>query len=308
MRRTIREADLNDYLYFAVAVEHGGFAAASRALNIPKSKLSRRIAGLENRLGVRLIERSTRRFRVTELGRTFYERCRSILDEAEEAEAAVAEARTDPHGDVRVSCPTGLMKIVSPALPQFLRRFPKVRLHLVASDRPMDLIEDGIDVAIRVRTKLDDSAALTVRMLGISRKILVASPDYASGLGGSIDDIAAATTLGTSEEAGENEWSLVAKEGATRRIKHEPRLRSGDFVVVRQAAIEGLGIALLPDHLCREEIAEGKLVQVFDDWRAADGVVHLVFTTRRGLPVAVRAFIDHLVAAFRPEMLSHAAS
>jgi DNA-binding transcriptional LysR family regulator len=208
MRRTIREADLNDYLYFAVAVEHGAFTAASRALNIPKSKLSRRIAGLEDRLGVRLIERSTRKFRVTELGRTLYERCRSIRDEAEEAEAAIAEPRTD----VRMSCPTGMMDIVAPTLPQFLRHFPKVRLHVVATDRPVNLIEDRVDVAIRVRTKLDDSTALTMRTRGVSRKLLVASPECASSLGESIDDVAVAATLDTSENTGEIEWTLIGKD------------------------------------------------------------------------------------------------
>jgi len=170
MRRTIREADLNDYLYFAVVVEHGAFTAASRALNIPKSKLSRRIAGLEDRLGVRLIERSTRKFRVTELGRTLYERCRSIRAEAE---AVIAEPRTD----VRISCPTGMMDIVAPTLPQFLRHFTKVRLHGVATDRPVTLIEGRVDVAIRVRIKLDDSTALTMRTRGVSRKLLVAVPN-----------------------------------------------------------------------------------------------------------------------------------
>ena len=227
--------------------------------------------------------------------------------QAEAAEAAVAEARADPHGDVRVSCPTGLMDIVVPALPQFLRQFPKVRLHLVSSDRPVDLIEDGVDVAIRVRARLDDSRALTMRTLGVSCRILVASPAYAASLGESIDDLAKAATLDTSENIGDIEWTLIGKDGASRRIRHEPLLRCNDFTALREAAVAGLGVALLPDHLCRQELARGKLVQVFDAWQAADGIVHLVFTTRRGLPVAVRALIDHLVAAFRPELLSHAA-
>src|ERR1700759_2635791 len=137
MNRTIKDTDLNDYFYFAEAVEHGGFGAASRALRIPKSKLSRRISGLEERLGVRLIERSTRHFRVTELGRSFYQRCRTILEVAEDAEAIVAEARSEPNGDVRVSCPTGLVEIVGPTLPHFLRQFPNVRLQMLALDRPV---------------------------------------------------------------------------------------------------------------------------------------------------------------------------
>src|SRR5579864_5862418 len=113
-------ADLNDYVYFAEVVAHGGFAAAGRALHQPKSKLSRRVAGLEARLGVRLIERSTRRFRVTELGQAFYERCRAIMLQAEDAEVVVAEALAEPHGRVRFSCPTGLVETLSPSMPGFL--------------------------------------------------------------------------------------------------------------------------------------------------------------------------------------------
>jgi len=137
-----------------------------------------------------------------------YERCRSIRDEAEEAEAAIAEPRTD----VRMSCPTGMMDIVAPTLPKFLRHFPKVRLHVVATDRPVTLIEDRVDVAIRVRTKLDDSTALTMRTCGVSRKLPVASPECASSLSESINDVAVAATLHTSEKTGEIEWTLISKD------------------------------------------------------------------------------------------------
>ena len=120
--------DLNDYAYFAEVVAHGGFAAAGRALREPKSKLSRRIAGLEERLGLRLIERSSRRFRVTDTGQAFYERCRAMLAEAEQAEALVMQARAEPHGRIRVSCPTGMIEAISGLISSFLARYPKVRL------------------------------------------------------------------------------------------------------------------------------------------------------------------------------------
>ncbi|QGZ93734.1 LysR family transcriptional regulator [Terricaulis silvestris] len=304
MRRTIVDTDLNDYLYFAEAVAHGGFAAASRALGVPKSKLSRRIAGLEARLGVRLIERSTRKFRVTELGCDFYQRCRTIRELAEDAEAVLAATRTDPHGELCLSCPTGLLEIVVPTLPQFLIQFPKVRLKMLATDRQVDLIEEGVDVAIRVRANLDDSAALTMRKLGISRKILVADRQLAATLDSDIAKLEGACTLATSEEPSESEWTLIGKHGAVVKIRHEPRMRCSDFSAVREAATRGLGIALLPDHSCRDYLEQGKLVRVYPEWRGPDGFVHLVFTTRRGLPIASRALIDHLVSAFRPELLS----
>ncbi len=304
MSRTINDADLNDYLYFAEAVTHGGFAAASRVLKIPKSKLSRRISGLENRLGVRLIERSTRRFHVTELGRSFYERCRTILEVAEDAEAIVAEARSEPRGGVRFSCPTGLLTIVAPTLPHFLRQFPSVRLQMLAIDRPIDLIQEGVDLAIRVRTTLDGGTTLKMRSLGVSRKILVSNQRLADTLDSDIAQLSKLPTLSTREEPGETEWTLIGHGGRTTKIRHEPRMSCSDFSTIREAAAEGMGIALLADHACRDDLAKGRLVRVFPDWHSPDGIVHVVFTARRGLPAAVRAFLDHLVSVFPPGILS----
>jgi DNA-binding transcriptional LysR family regulator len=289
--------DLNDYVYFVEVVAHGGFAAAGRALREPKSKLSRRIAGLEARLGARLIERSSRRFRVTEVGQTFYERCRAMLLEAEQAEALVAEAQAEPHGRIRFSCPTGLVELISRLVATFLDRYPKVRLQLVATDRPVDLIEERIDVALRVRTAVGSDAALTMRFLGPSTRILVASPQMASRTRG-IERLGLLPTLATSDDPGEVEWHLEAEDGRTHVLRHEPRMSCGDLAAVRDVAIAGLGVALLPDHITRQALEEGRLVHVLPEWRGQRGMVHLVFTTRRGLPPAVRVLIDQLAASF----------
>jgi DNA-binding transcriptional LysR family regulator len=304
MSRTIKDADLNDYLYYAEVVAHGGFAAASRVLHIPKSKLSRRISRLEDRLGVCLIERSTRHFRVTDLGRSFYLRCRAIIEEAQLAEAIVAEAKSEPRGDVRFSCPTGLLEIVAPTLPLFLTRYPDVRLQMLAMDRPVDLLHEGVDLALRVRTKLDGGTTLKMRSLGISRKILVSDRQFAAAIGGDIDKLGDVPTLGTSEEPGEAEWTLVGPSGQTKRVRHDPRMRCSDLAAIRDAAAMGMGVALLPDHTCREHLAQGKLVRILPEWHSPDGFVHVVFTARKGLPAAVRAFLDHLIEAFPPGMLS----
>src|SRR5580693_2337871 len=172
--------DLNDYALFAEVVIHGGFAAAGRALRAPKSTLSRRIAGLEARLGVRLIERSTRRFRVTEVGQAFYERCRMIVMDVQQADAVVSEALGEPRGVVRCSCPLGLVEALSPTFSSFMRSFPKARLQVVAVDRAVGLIDERIDVAIRVRAALGTDAAPTMRTLGRSSRILVAAPALAA--------------------------------------------------------------------------------------------------------------------------------
>lgn len=288
--------DFNDLAYFAEVVAHGGFAPAGRALREPKSKLSRRIAALEERLGVRLIERSSRRFRVTEVGQAFYERCRAICEEGEAAEALVAAAQAEPHGRVRFSCPTGMVELVSQILPAFLTRYPKVRLQLIATDRAVDLIEERIDLALRVRVALTSDASLTMRSLGRSARILVGSPQMASRLGGDIARLAQFPTLGSSNDIGEVDWHLERSDGAVHTLRHEPRMTCEDFAAVRAAAVADLGIALIPDHICASEIAAGRLVHLLPDWRGQLGIVHLVFTTRRGLPPAVRALIDHLAA------------
>ena len=292
--------DLNDYMLFAEIVGHGGFAAAGRALRMPKSTLSRRVAALEARLGVRLIERSTRRFRVTEVGQAFHERCRAILLDVQQAEAAVSEALSEPRGVVRVSCPLGLVESLSSVFLGFLQRFSKARLQVVALDRPVDLIAERIDVAIRVRTSLDTDAALTLRTLGRSSRILVAAPSFlAACAGGDIAVLTQLPTLATTDQMGEIVWDFKDAAGNPRSVRHEPRMTCVDFAALRDAAVAGLGIALLPDHACRNQLAGGQLVHVFPGWRTEEGIVHLVFTTRRGLPPAVRAFIDHLAGSFR---------
>ncbi|UHS59970.1 LysR substrate-binding domain-containing protein [Agrobacterium vaccinii] len=295
--------DLNDYAYFAEVVAHGGFAAAGRALREPKSKLSRRIAGLEDRLGLRLIERSSRRFRVTDTGQAFYERCRAILAEAEQAEALVAQAQAEPHGRVRFSCPTGMVAPISALISSFLLRFPKVRLQLVATDRAVDLIEERIDLALRVRASLTSDAALTMRSLGASIRILVACPQLASQVP-SIEHLNIFPALSTDHASDDFEWHLEAEDGRKHIVRVQPRMGCEDMATVRDAAINGLGVALLPDHVCRDALEAGKLVRVLPAWGGLQGIVHLVFTTRRGLSPAVRALIDHLASGFPRDALS----
>ncbi|MGO6902059.1 LysR family transcriptional regulator, partial [Rhizobium ruizarguesonis] len=141
--------DLNDYYYFAAVVSSGGFASASRDLKIPRSKLSRRVSRLEDGLGARLIERSTRHFRVTEIGQAFYERCQTILQEADRAKSIVTEAQSDPQGVVRMGCPLALVDIsVGGILPEFLERYPKIKLQIIGSDRRADLINERIDLEV----------------------------------------------------------------------------------------------------------------------------------------------------------------
>lgn len=292
--------DINDYLLFADVVKEGSFAAASRRVKIPKSTISRRIGNLETRLGVRLVERSTRRFRVTEIGQAFYERCKTILLDVEQADSIVSESLSEPQGLVRCNCPLGLFELLSPTFSSFMVQYPKVRLQLMAGDQPVNLIEDKIDVAIRVRIALETDASLIVRTLGQSKRILVASPPLAAKCADSdIQKLSSFHTLATVEQAGEVSWRFSHSQLGEKVIKHEPKMTCVDFATIREAAINGLGIALLPDHTCKSAFDNKQLIQVFPDWSADSGIVHIVFTTRRGLPPAVRAFIDHLAAKFK---------
>jgi DNA-binding transcriptional LysR family regulator len=297
-------AELDDYVLFAGVVEHGGFAAAGRAMRVQKSKLSRRIAALEDRLGVRLVERSTRRFRVTDIGQTLYEHCRTIVLELELARAATSAALAEPQGQVRFSCPHGFVETLSASLPAFLQRYPKVELQIVATDRGVDLIRERIDVALRVRTRIESDASLTMRTLARSRRILVASPKLANSVGPRILDLKGAPTLSSTELTGPVSWDLVGPNGAAFVLEHEPRLRCEEFGALRSAAAAGIGVALLPDHVCWPDLDAGRLVRLFPEWHAQEGIMHLVFTTRRGLPPAVRAFIDHLAAIFQGGLLA----
>jgi DNA-binding transcriptional LysR family regulator len=188
-----------------------------------------------------------------------------------------------------------MLEPISGLIAAFLARYPKVRLQLVATDRAVDLIEERIDLALRVRATLDSDAALTMRSLGLSTRILVASPALASHIE-SIEQLATLPILATDDGADDIEWHLESEDGRKQVVRVTPRMGCADMATVRNGAMSGLGIAILPDHVCREALLSGSLVRLLPNWRGVQGIVHLVFTTRRGLPPAVRALIDHLAA------------
>jgi DNA-binding transcriptional LysR family regulator len=302
--------DLNDLYYFCEIVRHGGLAAAERATREPKSKLSRRLAQLEDRLGVRLVERSTRRFRVTEVGQLFFQHCSNMVQEAELAEAVVAGVKDRPSGPVRFSCPTGMLETVTPILASFLAAYPEVSLDVVTSNTPMDLIDQRVDVALRVRFSLEGDASLTMRALAASRRILVATPLIAAQITDETDPecLAHVPTLAFAADDAPDVWRLVALDQSEKVVHITPRLTCGELLVLRAMALCGLGVALIPDHFCREQLKDGRLVRVLPGWSKQPGLVHLVFTTKRGLTPAVRALIDHLAIGFKEDHELDAAS
>jgi DNA-binding transcriptional LysR family regulator len=296
--------DLNDLYYFAVVVEHGGFAAAERALGIPKSRLSRRISQLEADMGVRLLQRSTRRFAVTDVGTHVYRHAQTMLAEAQAARDAVDRLSATPRGVVRVSVPVSLAQQEIPALlPDFLALYPEVRLQFQVSNRRVDLINEGIDVAIRVRTKLDDDGELVLRTFGPIQSLLVASPNYLKGMGRPADPCELERdhiTLSMGEDDTNQQWELHGPGGEVRQVALRPRVAGSDFPLLRSLARRGIGITLLPETMCAEELRAGELEVVLPEWRLPVGICHAVFASRRGLLPAVRVFIDYLAERMPP--------
>ncbi|ASJ26315.1 LysR family transcriptional regulator [Laribacter hongkongensis] len=294
--------DLNDMRYFAEVVERGSFSAASRALGLPKSRLSRRIAGLESRLGVRLMQRTTRRLALTEVGELFYRHCAVVRDEADMAAETVARLQAEPRGVVRVSCPVTLAQtMLGPHLPAFLAAYPQVRLDMRVSNRAVDLVEEGLDVALRVRPTLADSGSLVVKRLGVANTVLVASPEQLTRQGRprSPDELARLDTVAMSAVDGRTTWLLQGPDGQDYPFQHTPRLLADDLLSLRFAVLAGVGATYLPDYLCREDVMAGRLELVLPGWAPCPGIIHAVFPSRRGQVPAVRVFLDFLETALQ---------
>jgi DNA-binding transcriptional LysR family regulator len=299
--------DLNDIFCFAAVVEHSGFSAAARALGRPKSSISRQVDRLEARLGVRLLERSTRRVRLTEVGSDYYVRCQAALGELESADRDVAIHRAEPVGIVRVTCPTGIARQVMPrVMPGFLARYPDARVQLQVTNRAVDPLEETIDVAIRARIQLQDES-LTMRRLGASRLIFVASPAFfaAHAIPSDPVGIDKLPFLSFREQPERQTWTVRGPEGASRTITFDPILWTSEFDVLVEAACAGTGIALLPAEMVRKPMGEARLLHVLTEWHSEDVTIHLVFPTARGLRPAVRAFIDYVATAYDLDVAGH---
>jgi DNA-binding transcriptional LysR family regulator len=287
--------DLNDLYYFVQVVDHGGFAAASRVLGTQKSKLSRRIQRLEERLGVRLLNRSSRRFSVTEIGREFHDRCVAMLVEAEAAEQVIAEMRAEPRGVIRVSCPVALVSSqVGALIARFMAENPAVEVHLESTNRRVDVIAEGFDVAIRVRFPPLEPTDLVMRRLDESTQCLVASPALAAASLGSPADLQGLPSLDLGPPRRDHQWQLERADGRTAAVVHHPRLVTDDMAALSEAAMAGVGVVQLPTMAVWQHIEAGRLVHMLPEWRPRAGIIHAVFPSRRGLLPSVRAFLDFL--------------
>jgi DNA-binding transcriptional LysR family regulator len=289
--------DLNDMAYFAEVVDQGGFAAAARSLGLPKSRLSRRVAELETRLGVRLLQRTTRRLSLTEAGEQYHRHCVTMREAADAAAEAIALVHTEPRGTIRVVCPVTLAQgTIGALIPEFLSRHPQVRIDMQVSNRVVDLVQEGVDVALRVRPSLDDSGSLVVKNLGLTDGLLVASPKLLARAGSPkrVEDLRQLPTVAMSAADGRATWRLLGPQGQAHELEHRPVYTADDLLTLKYAALQGLGMTVMPDYMCRRELQRGLLQLVLPDWAPPPGILHAVFPSRRGMMPAVRRFLDFL--------------
>lgn len=297
--------DLNDLYYFVQVVDHGGFSPAGRALGMPKSKLSRRIAALEQQYDVRLLQRTTRHFSVTDTGREFYQQCLAVLAEVQGAREVMERQRSEPQGVVRVSCPTALLDYrIAPLVAGFMKQWPKVRVLLEATNRRVDVLGEGFDIALRVRFPPLESSELVMRVLSASPQRLVAIPALLKPRKAFRDPEALAVAALPSLDWGlprEHAWQLDGPGGAQAVVRHQPRYVTDDMTALRLAAEQGVGVVQLPCMVAEGALASGALVDVIPGWAPRGGVIHAVFPSRRGLLPGVRLLLDYLAGNIRQD-------
>ncbi|MGB7398897.1 LysR substrate-binding domain-containing protein [Castellaniella sp.] len=289
--------DLNDMRYFAEVVERGSFSGAARALDLPTSRLSRRIGRLEAELGVRLLNRTTRKLSLTLAGEQFIRHCIAVRDTADQAYAEISRIVAEPRGGLRVSCPVTLAQtVIGPLIPAYLKRCPYVKLNLEVTNRVVDLVSERVDIALRVRLSLDDSGSAIIKRLGRGSTWLIASPELLQRVGRPEQpaDLKRFDAVGMSAQAGRIHFSLDGPQGAHQQIDCAAAYIVDDLVTLRYAIEEGIGVGFMPDYMCREGIAQGRLEQVLPEWSLRSGIVHAAYMSRRGMSPAVRSFLDYM--------------
>ncbi|ALD01081.1 LysR family transcriptional regulator [Acinetobacter albensis] len=291
-------SDLDDFYCFAMVVEHGGFSAAERATDIPKSKLSRRVHNLEERLGVRLIQRSSRHFAVTDIGMNVYRHAQVMMTAAQAAHDLVDHLSIQPRGVIKMSLPVSIAQNeIAKILPEFLKTYPEIKVQLIVSNRRVDIINEGIDIALRVRSNLDDDPTLVLRKFEKIEQHLFASQAYLNQYGDlkQPEDLSEHRILSMVDEHLDQHIVVHDEDNHQKKIKVNPVVMGSDLMMLAQLARQNCGIALLPDTIAQDYIESGELVRVLPNWKAPHGILHAVYPSRRGQLPAVRVLIDYLV-------------
>ena len=290
--------DLNDYFYFVHVVEKQGFSPAAKALDMPKSRLSRHVSKLEERLDVKLIQRTSRQFHVTESGQIFYQHAKAVLEEMEAAEAAIQSRKTTLSGRITMSCSVGVAQFaIKHLVLQFLADHPKIKLVQQVTNQNINLVSSGIDIAIRAHTDtLPDSSIIQRHLTAVSWH-LYASPSYLARTGTPTSpyDLFKRQSLKVGWQPVSGHWTLQDMEGLKTTVPFNPQLCSDDMSTLKSAAIDGLGIVSLPAYLCRKEIENGSLARVLPNWISGKAQLSLLTPSRKGQSPSVRKFCDFLL-------------
>jgi DNA-binding transcriptional LysR family regulator len=293
--------DLNDLYFYMKVVEHGGFTAAGKAINVPKSKLSRRIALLEDRLGVRLIQRTSHRFAVTDIGQEYFRHCQAMLVEAEAAQEVIDRTHAEPQGLVRISCPPALLYFnIGDMLARFMVDYPRVQVQMEITNRNVDVLREALDIALRVRFPPLEDSELVMKILAVSTQRFVAHPRLLEGHEAisTPDDLLKLPSVGLGDATQQHTWFADGSDGATIHIHHQPRLIVNDMIGVHRAVLQGVGVAPLPMMMVHQQLKNGTLVDVLPGWQPRCGIVQAVYPSRRGMLPTVRKLIDFLTAEF----------
>ena len=287
--------DLNDMRLFARVVEAGSFSAAARGLGMPKSTLSRRIARLEQSLDTRLLQRTTRALHLTEVGAIFHARCIRVVAEAEEAERSLSLEAAVPRGLLRITAPVEIgYALLGTIAAEYRARYPLVRLHIDLSNRLVDLVEEGYDLALRAGILPDSS--LIARRLGDSRSVVCAAPAYLAR------HPAPSTPQALREhdclvyadgDGRPSEWVFNGPGGSV-ELRLQGVISANTLGVLRDAALAGAGVAMLPEMVCLDALDEGRLVALLSDWELPRGGIYAVYPSPRHLTPKVRGFIEFI--------------
>ena len=300
--------NLNDFTYFAAVAQHGGFTAAARAIGVDKARLSRSVAMLEDTLGVRLINRSTRSVSLTDAGQRFYQGCQTVLGSARAAFESVAELQKEPAGIVRLGCSVvAAQNYIAPILPLYLADHPKVTVIVEHGDRWINPLDSDLDLALTTRVEDLPGSSLVAREIGRVRRILVAGAALADTTAALAhpDDMAGIPLIARADDLYDSEvrWQLTRNDCPACRVTGAPRLLTNDLNIQLSAAVAGIGLALLPETTAASALSDGRLHHVLPDWSTPEYSLHLVYPLPRGILPSVRSFIDFLTTNLWPNGL-----
>jgi DNA-binding transcriptional LysR family regulator len=290
-------ANLNEILIFMAVVDEGSFIGGGQAMGLSRSAAGKAVNRLEDRLGVRLLNRTTRALSITDEGRVFYDRGLQILAAVDDAEASVAGHPGTPRGLLRLTVPDAFGRLVIlPLLEKYLRAWPDVQIEVSFTDRPADIVEEGFDLAVRVGEAPPDTR-LVSRVIAHYKAMLCASPSYIAERGEPLnaDELANHDCLFFSSRNRRQSWRIPGEDGTWAKALGQSRLRLDSGEAIRDAAVAGLGIAYLPDFLVAGDLAAGRLQQVLAQPKAGDVKIVAIYPTRRLLDPRVRRFIDLMV-------------